>query len=158
MTPAEVADVVELDHKFHGNTYHLLGRNCNVFVEAMCAELTGCGAAAQVNRLARIAVMANQCAPCILPASVWSPRRRLWPLGGFVDDSDDDSDDDAPLSARRSGRPCPSSRTETGGRSGSGPGTCGDTGTTLETDAGDVTRCRRHAIDSKGDGCGALAK
>ena len=100
MTPAEVADVVaELDHKFHGNTYHLLERNCNVFVEAMCAELTGQAPPPWVNRLARIAVMANQCAPCILPASVRAVAATpsMAPLGGFVDESEDESEDDAPL-------------------------------------------------------------
>lgn len=71
MTPGEVATVVaELDHKFHGNTYHLLERNCNVFVEQMCLDLTGTVPPSWVNRLARVAIAANQCAPCILPASV----------------------------------------------------------------------------------------
>jgi hypothetical protein len=42
MTAAEVAETVgELGENFHGNMYHLLERNCNVFVEALCLELTG---------------------------------------------------------------------------------------------------------------------
>jgi hypothetical protein len=71
LTPDEVGNLVaELDQSFHGNQYHLLERNCNVFVEALCFELTGAAPPAWVNRLARVAVAANQCAPCILPASV----------------------------------------------------------------------------------------
>ena len=100
MTPAEVADVVaELDHKFHGNMYHLLERNCNVFVDELCVELTGRSPPPWVNRLARLAMLANQCAPCILPVSVRAVAATpsMAPLGGFVDESDDDSDDDEPL-------------------------------------------------------------
>ena len=41
-SPAEVAAAVaELGESFHGNMYHLLERNCNVFVETLCAELAG---------------------------------------------------------------------------------------------------------------------
>jgi hypothetical protein len=65
----------------------------------MCAELTGKAPPPWVNRLARIAVMANQCAPCILPASVRAVAATpsMAPLGGFVDESEDESEDDAPL-------------------------------------------------------------
>ena len=42
MTAQEVEDrVAELDRFYHGNTYHLLERNCNSFVEELCLELTG---------------------------------------------------------------------------------------------------------------------
>jgi hypothetical protein len=98
MTPAEVADVVaELDHEFHGNTYHLLERNCNVFVETLCVELTGASPPPWVNRLARIAVLANQCAPCILPTSVRviAGTPSVPPLGGFHADESESDDDDA---------------------------------------------------------------
>ena len=52
------------------NTYHLLERNCNHFVEALCFELTGKMPPGWINRLARTAVVANSCAPCILPVSI----------------------------------------------------------------------------------------
>ena len=160
MTPAEVADVVaELDHKFHGNTYHLLERNCNVFVEAMCAELTGQAPPPWVNRLARIAVMSEPVRAvhtageraCGRRDAVYGPsgrvrgrqrrrqrRRRAAPPHAAA------ADHVQALEPKRAGV------------AARDPGPAATLETTLETDAGDVTRCRRHAIDSKGDGCGAL--
>ena len=74
MTAQEVEDrVAELDRFYHGNTYHLLERNCNSFVEELCLELTGKMPPPWVNRLARMAVVANSCAP-LLPRE--HPRRR----------------------------------------------------------------------------------
>ena len=71
MNPGEVSNLVgEMDDDFHGNTYHLLERNCNHFVEALCFELTGKMPPGFINRLARTAVVANSCAPCILPVSI----------------------------------------------------------------------------------------
>lgn len=71
LTTAEVAETVtELGEHFHGNMYHLLERNCNSFVESLCLELTGKLPPLWVNRLARLALAANSCAPCILPASI----------------------------------------------------------------------------------------
>ena len=71
MNPGEVSNLVgDMDDDFHGNTYHLLERNCNHFVEALCFELTGKMPPGWINRLARTAVVANSCAPCILPVSI----------------------------------------------------------------------------------------
>ena len=65
MNPGEVSNLVgDMDDDFHGNTYHLLERNCNHFVEALCFELTGKMPPGWINRLARTAVVANSCAPC----------------------------------------------------------------------------------------------
>lgn len=56
MNPGEVSNLVgDMDDDFHGNTYHLLERNCNHFVEALCFELTGKMPPGWINRLARTA-------------------------------------------------------------------------------------------------------
>jgi hypothetical protein len=100
MTEAEVENVVaELDRSYHGNTYHLLERNCNVFVEDLCLELTGKLPPPWVNRLARIAVVANTCAPCILPASIRAVAATpsVAPPNLGAQDGDEREGDDAPL-------------------------------------------------------------
>ena len=102
MTAQEVEDrVAELDRFYHGNTYHLLERNCNSFVEELCLELTGKMPPPWVNRLARMAVVANSCAPCVLPASIRAvastPSVPPPPSNGEANSADEADDDEAPL-------------------------------------------------------------
>jgi len=98
MSPSEVARAVENmgETSYLGCAYHLLERNCNSFVEDLCVELTGRKPPGYINRLARIAVVANQCAPCILPASVRAiAGPTVMPPGmGGGGESDEEEDDD----------------------------------------------------------------
>ena len=43
-----------LASKYHGNTYHLIAKNCNHFTDEVCMRLTGKRIPGWVNRLARI--------------------------------------------------------------------------------------------------------
>jgi deubiquitinase DESI2 len=40
--------------KYHGDTYHLIAKNCNHFTDEVCQQLTGKPIPAWVNRLARV--------------------------------------------------------------------------------------------------------
>ncbi|KAL7118826.1 hypothetical protein ACP275_02G025600 [Erythranthe tilingii] len=51
---------------YHGDTYHLVVKNCNHFCEDMCYKLTGKRIPKWVNRLARIGSFCN----CILPEAL----------------------------------------------------------------------------------------
>ncbi|KAF8380564.1 hypothetical protein HHK36_028052 [Tetracentron sinense] len=44
-----------LSGKYHGDTYHLIGKNCNHFTDDVCMLLTGNPIPGWVNRLARLA-------------------------------------------------------------------------------------------------------
>ncbi|KAK4284690.1 hypothetical protein QN277_001485 [Acacia crassicarpa] len=48
---------------YHGNTYHLIVKNCNHFCEDICQRLTGNSIPRWVNRLARLGSACN----CLLP-------------------------------------------------------------------------------------------
>lgn len=51
----QVRDVMELHTlKYHGNTYHLIYKNCNHFSADLCRKLTGNPIPKWVNRLAKI--------------------------------------------------------------------------------------------------------
>lgn len=43
-----------LSVKFHGDSYHLIAKNCNHFTDEVCQQLTGKPIPAWVNRLARV--------------------------------------------------------------------------------------------------------
>ena len=43
-----------LSGKYHGDTYHLIAKNCNHFTDEVCMRLTGKPIPGWVNRLARI--------------------------------------------------------------------------------------------------------
>ncbi|KAK1305638.1 DeSI-like protein [Acorus calamus] len=51
---------------FHGDTYHLIAKNCNHFTEEVCLRLTGKPIPGWVNRLARLGSFCN----CLLPESI----------------------------------------------------------------------------------------
>ncbi|XP_074269116.1 deSI-like protein At4g17486 isoform X2 [Silene latifolia] len=56
----------ELASKYHGNTYHLIAKNCNHFTDEVCTRLAGKGIPGWVNRLARLASFFN----CLLPEQI----------------------------------------------------------------------------------------
>lgn len=43
-----------LASKYHGDTYHLIAKNCNHFSDEVCLHLTGKSVPGWVNRLARL--------------------------------------------------------------------------------------------------------
>ncbi len=49
--------------EYHGDTYHLIAKNCNHFSDDVCRQLIGRSIPGWVNRLARIGYMCN----CLLP-------------------------------------------------------------------------------------------
>ncbi|XP_054825213.1 deSI-like protein At4g17486 isoform X2 [Prosopis cineraria] len=55
-----------LASKYHGDTYHLIAKNCNHFTDEVCQQLTGKPIPAWVNRLARVGSFCN----CLLPESL----------------------------------------------------------------------------------------
>ncbi|XP_058776402.1 deSI-like protein At4g17486 [Vicia villosa] len=58
--------IERLSTKYHGETYHLIAKNCNHFTDEVCQELTGKPIPAWVNRLARVGSFCN----CLLPESL----------------------------------------------------------------------------------------
>ncbi|KAL5748427.1 hypothetical protein ACOSP7_025469 [Xanthoceras sorbifolium] len=52
--------------KYHGDTYHLIAKNCNHFTDEVCKQLTGKAIPGWVNRLARLGSFCN----CLLPESI----------------------------------------------------------------------------------------
>ena len=46
--------IEKLAAKYHGNTYHLISKNCNHFTDDVCKNLTGKPIPGWVNRLARV--------------------------------------------------------------------------------------------------------
>ncbi|XVF52560.1 hypothetical protein PTKIN_Ptkin05aG0028300 [Pterospermum kingtungense] len=56
----------QISQKYHGDTYHLIAKNCNHFTDEVCMQLTGKPIPGWVNRLARVGSFCN----CILPESI----------------------------------------------------------------------------------------
>lgn len=56
----------EISSKYHGDTYHLIAKNCNHFTEEVCLRLTGKPIPGWVNRLARLGSFCN----CLLPENI----------------------------------------------------------------------------------------
>lgn len=55
MTRSELRSFMEhLSNDYHGDTYHLISKNCNHFTEEVCQRLTGKPIPGWVNRLARV--------------------------------------------------------------------------------------------------------
>ncbi|EPS71594.1 hypothetical protein M569_03166 [Genlisea aurea] len=71
MSPSEFRTHMEhLSNKYHGDTYHLISKNCNHFTDDVCQQLTGKRIPGWVNRLARIGSFCN----CLLPESLQATR------------------------------------------------------------------------------------
>ncbi|XAR70506.1 hypothetical protein NMG60_11027379 [Bertholletia excelsa] len=67
MSPAEFRSFMEhVSGKYHGDSYHLIAKNCNHFTDEVCMELTGKPIPGWVNRLARLGSLCN----CLLPGSI----------------------------------------------------------------------------------------
>lgn len=87
--------IEKLAGKYHGNTYHLISKNCNHFTDDVCKNLTGKPIPGWVNRLARVGSVFD----CLLPESVQvSPVGRVPTLRPVIDDdldsvSSSDSDE-----------------------------------------------------------------
>ena len=57
MSRAEFRSYMQhLASKYHGDTYHLIGKNCNHFTDEVCLHLTGRSIPGWVNRLARLGI------------------------------------------------------------------------------------------------------
>lgn len=67
MSRSEFRSFMEhLSAKYHGDTYHLIAKNCNHFTDEVCMRLTGKPIPGWVNRLARLGSFCN----CLLPESI----------------------------------------------------------------------------------------
>ncbi|CAN6913409.1 hypothetical protein YC2023_086863 [Brassica napus] len=67
MSPSDFRSYMEkLSSKYHGDTYHLIAKNCNHFTEEVCLQLTGKPIPGWINRLARLGSFCN----CLLPESI----------------------------------------------------------------------------------------
>ncbi|KAK9120904.1 hypothetical protein Syun_018521 [Stephania yunnanensis] len=67
LSRAEFRSFMEhLSGRYHGDTYHLIAKNCNHFTDDVCMRLTGKPIPGWVNRLARLGSFCN----CLLPESI----------------------------------------------------------------------------------------
>ncbi|XP_047323979.1 deSI-like protein At4g17486 isoform X2 [Impatiens glandulifera] len=67
MSRSEFRSLMEhISGKYHGDSYHLIAKNCNHFTDEVCTRLTGKPIPAWVNRLARVGSFCN----CLLPQSI----------------------------------------------------------------------------------------
>ncbi|KAG6521229.1 deSI-like protein At4g17486 isoform X1 [Zingiber officinale] len=67
MSHSEFCSFLEgLAGNYHGDTYHLIIKNCNHFTDEVCRSLTGKSIPGWVNRLARLGSFFN----CILPENI----------------------------------------------------------------------------------------
>ncbi|XP_049377652.1 deSI-like protein At4g17486 isoform X3 [Solanum stenotomum] len=78
MSRSEVRSYMEhISGKYHGDSYHLIAKNCNHFADEVCLHLTGKPIPGWVNRLAR--VVSGSFCNCILPESIQVTRIRHLP-------------------------------------------------------------------------------
>ncbi|KAG6792121.1 hypothetical protein POTOM_001264 [Populus tomentosa] len=69
MSRSEFRSFIEhLSTKYHGDTYHLIAKNCNHFTDEACKRLTGKPIPGWVNRMAQL-VSGSFC-NCLLPESI----------------------------------------------------------------------------------------
>ncbi|KAF5201255.1 Desi-like protein, partial [Thalictrum thalictroides] len=55
MSRSEFCSFMEhLSRRYHGDTYHLIAKNCNHFTDDVCTRLTGKHIPGWVNRLAKL--------------------------------------------------------------------------------------------------------
>ncbi|KAK7406299.1 hypothetical protein VNO78_07922 [Psophocarpus tetragonolobus] len=67
MSNSEFRSFIErMSAKYHGDTYHLIAKNCNHFTDEVCQHLTGSPIPGWVNRMARVGSFCN----CLLPESL----------------------------------------------------------------------------------------
>ncbi|KAL2472519.1 PPPDE putative thiol peptidase family protein [Abeliophyllum distichum] len=76
MSRSELRSFMEqISSKYHGDTYHLIAKNCNHFTEEVCLLLTGKPVPGWVNRLARLGSFCN----CLLPENIHATTVRHLP-------------------------------------------------------------------------------
>jgi len=56
----------KLSRKYHGDTYHLIAKNCNHFTEEVCLQVTGKPIPGWINRMARVGKITFLCISSIL--------------------------------------------------------------------------------------------
>ncbi|CAN6177831.1 unnamed protein product [Urochloa humidicola] len=67
MNPLEFREFIQrMASEYHGDTYHLISKNCNHFTDDLGTRLTGKPIPGWVNRLARLGAFCN----CLLPESM----------------------------------------------------------------------------------------
>ncbi|XP_030474020.1 deSI-like protein At4g17486 [Syzygium oleosum] len=67
MSPSEFRTFIEnMASEYHGDTYHLISKNCNHFTDDVSLRLTGRRIPGWVNRLARLGALCS----CLLPESL----------------------------------------------------------------------------------------
>ncbi|KAK9071931.1 hypothetical protein SSX86_008362 [Deinandra increscens subsp. villosa] len=67
MSPAEFREFIEtVASEYHGDTYHLISKNCNHFTDDISKRLMGKNIPGWVNRLAKLGALCN----CLLPESL----------------------------------------------------------------------------------------
>ncbi|KAK2356290.1 hypothetical protein P8452_76152 [Trifolium repens] len=83
--------IERLSAKYHGDSYHLIAKNCNHFTDEVCQQLTGKPIPAWVNRLARVGSFCN----CLLPESLQVEAVRHEPdhIPHSADEEGSESDD-----------------------------------------------------------------
>uniref|UniRef100_A0A1J3IQR9 DeSI-like protein n=1 Tax=Noccaea caerulescens TaxID=107243 RepID=A0A1J3IQR9_NOCCA len=74
----------KLSRKYHGDTYHLIAKNCNHFTGEVCLQVTGKPVPGWINRMARVGSFCN----CILPESIQLSSVRHPEALEFSDDND----------------------------------------------------------------------
>ncbi|XP_076891627.1 deSI-like protein At4g17486 [Bidens hawaiensis] len=66
-SPTEFREFIEtVASEYHGDTYHLISKNCNHFTDDICQRLTGKGIPGWVDRLAKLGALCS----CLLPESL----------------------------------------------------------------------------------------
>ncbi|KAM7260451.1 hypothetical protein ACFE04_016192 [Oxalis oulophora] len=105
LTPTEFRSFMEhISAEYHGDTYHLIAKNCNHFTEEVCLQLTGKPIPGWVNRMARVGSFCN----CLLPENIQIsavrhlPDHPAYSVIQILLHTDDD-DDDGLLSIASSG-------------------------------------------------------
>lgn len=88
MSRSEFRSFMEhLSGKYHGDTYHLIAKNCNHFTDEVCMRLTGKPIPGWVNRLAKVGSFCN----CLLPENIQVAAVRHLPDHSTYSDDGSDS-------------------------------------------------------------------
>ncbi|KAL0542082.1 hypothetical protein IC582_022171 [Cucumis melo] len=99
LSRAEFRSFMEhLSSEYHGDTYHLIAKNCNHFTEDVSMRLIGKSIPGWVNRLARLGSFCN----CLLPESIQISAVRHLPDHPAYSDDDDGSESLASSTSARS--------------------------------------------------------
>ncbi|XP_008437028.1 deSI-like protein At4g17486 isoform X2 [Cucumis melo] len=99
LSRAEFRSFMEhLSSEYHGDTYHLIAKNCNHFTEDVSMRLIGKSIPGWVNRLARLGSFCN----CLLPESIQISAVRHLPDHPAYSDDDEGSESLASSTSARS--------------------------------------------------------